>query len=164
MQLFFEFLFFSVILYSTYGTNQAIPFIRSLTWKVHSTRWLMIQFQRSISPYQKKFSHGSPAKLARYWRDIGRNAINRMGGISKRDREKKRKVGDRAENDCQTSRRRRRYSNGSLDTGTTMGTPPVRFRRAQKVEIGKYIYKLVINWRFMEWFAINQSNVHIFFN
>lgn len=77
----------------------------------------MIQFQRSITSYQKKFSHGSPAKLARYWRDIGRNAINRMGGKSKRDREKKRKAGDRAENDCQTSRRRR-YSNGSLDIGT----------------------------------------------
>jgi len=37
-----------------------------------------------------------------------------MEGKSKWDREKKRKVGDRAENDCQTSRRQR-CSNGSLD-------------------------------------------------
>lgn len=66
---------------------------------------------------EKKFSHGSPTKLAGYWRDIDRNAINKMGDKRKRNREKKRKVGDKAENDCQTSRRRR-YSNGFLDIGT----------------------------------------------
>lgn len=99
---------------------------------------------------KKKFSHGSPIKLAGYRRDIDRNAINRMGDKRKRNREKTRKVGDKAENDCQTSRRRR-YSNGFLDIGIMREMNRLHsscaFKKGKKIKFGKYNFT---NKRFMK--------------